>query len=106
MVGKKRAKQFFLKQTNSATKKVGKKIVGKKFQKAFFIFARISYQKNGWKKPAKQFFLKHTNSAPKKVGEKIVGKKCERAFFIFAQFSVTKIWEEKTWQTIVPETHE
>jgi len=40
MRGKKRVKQFFLKHTNRATKQVGKKIVGKKCEKAFFIFAQ------------------------------------------------------------------
>ena len=54
--GKKPAKQLFQKHTNSATKKVGKQIVGKKFEKAFFIFARISYQKNGGKKTREIIF--------------------------------------------------
>ena len=54
--GKKLAKQLFQKHPNSATKKVGKQIVGKKFEKAFFIFARISYQKNGGKKTREIIF--------------------------------------------------
>ena len=37
-----RSKQFFQQETNSARKKVGKKIVGKKCEKRFFILTRIS----------------------------------------------------------------
>ena len=40
--GEKRAKQFFQKHTNSASKKCWEKIVGKKYEKSFFIFTRIS----------------------------------------------------------------
>jgi len=40
--GKKRTKQFFLKQTNSAAKIVGEKSSGKSAKKKFFIFTRIS----------------------------------------------------------------
>ena len=42
MKGKERAKQFFQKHTNSASKKVRKKIVVKKCEKQFFIITRIS----------------------------------------------------------------
>ena len=40
--GEKRAKQFFQKHTNSARKNVRKKFVGKKYEKRFSIFTRIS----------------------------------------------------------------
>jgi len=78
----KRAKQFFQKHTNSATKKCWEKIVGKKCEKAFFIFARISWPKNWGKETRDKFFQKHTNSGNKKFWKKIVGKKLEKAFFI------------------------
>jgi len=81
-------------------KNVGEKIDGKKCEKAFFIFARISYQKNGGKKPAKQFFKKHTNTATKKVGKKIVGKKVRKRVFYIRTITETKIWGEKTRETI------
>ena len=40
--GEKRAKQFFQKHKNSASKKCWEKIVGKKSEKRFFKFTRIS----------------------------------------------------------------
>ena len=58
MGGEKRSKQFFQKHTNSASKNVGEKIVGKKWEKRFFIFTQISLRKNGGEKRAKQFFQK------------------------------------------------
>ena len=42
MGGKKLAKQFFQKLTNSASKKIWGKNVGKKCEKRFFIFTRTS----------------------------------------------------------------
>ena len=47
MWGKKHAKQFFQKHTNSANKKCWEKIVGKKCEKRFFIFTQISLQNMG-----------------------------------------------------------
>ena len=132
-------------------KNVGKKIVGKKWEKRFFLFTRISWPKNGgWGKRAKQFFQKHTNSASKKcweinrrkkcekrflysqkyryqkmggkkrakqffrntrivwsknVRKKIVGKKCEKRFFIFTRISWPKNGGNKTRETIFPASH-
>ena len=105
MGGKKLAKQLYQKQTKSATKKFGKKIVGKKFEKSFFIFARMSYQKNGGINRAKQFFQKHKNSATKKCKEKNRRKKVRKSDFIFARMSNQK-WAENTRGTIFPETQE
>ena len=42
MGGTKRSKQFFQQDTNSASKKCWEKIFGKKCEKRFFIFTRIS----------------------------------------------------------------
>ena len=42
MGGKKRVKQFFQKHTNSASKRVRKKIVSENCENTFFIFTRIS----------------------------------------------------------------
>ena len=48
--GGKCAKQIFQKHMNSATKKCWEKIVGRKCDKSFFIFTRISCSKKGDKK--------------------------------------------------------
>ena len=56
MGGKKLAKQLFQKHTNNVTKKVPKKIVGKKFEKVFFIFARIPRPKNWGEKKRETIF--------------------------------------------------
>jgi len=78
-MGGKRGKQFFQKHTNSATKKVGEKIVGKKSEKRFLF--SLEYRDKKWgKKRAKQFFQKHTNSAIKKCWEKIFGKSSKKCF--------------------------
>ena len=64
--GKKRAKQFFQKHTNSASKKRWGKNRRKKVRKKFlYIHTNIVTKKWGEKR-AKQFFQKHTNSASKK----------------------------------------
>ena len=72
MGGIKRAKQFFQKHTNSASKKCcGEKIVVKKCENRFFyIYTNIVNKKWGGKKRAKQFFQKHRYSARKKSSEK------------------------------------
>jgi len=69
--GKKRAKQFFQKHTNSASKKILGKNRRKILRKnVFYIHTNIVIKK-WWKKRAKQFFQKRTNSASKKM----MGKK-------------------------------
>ena len=67
-MGGKNPRNNFSRNMNSATKKVGKKIVGKMFEKAFLYSHEYSTKKMGGEKPAKQFFQKHTNIATKKVG--------------------------------------
>ena len=86
MGGIKRAKQFFQKHTNSASKKCWEKNRRKKVRKKFFIFTQISLQ-NMEGKTRETIFQKHKNSAIKKCWEKIVGKKCEKRFFIFTRIS-------------------
>jgi len=56
MGGTKRAKQFFQQHTNSASKKCWEKIIGKKCEKRFFIFTRISRPKNGGGKTRETIF--------------------------------------------------
>ena len=69
MGGTKRAKQFFQKHTNSASKKFWGKNRRKKVRKTFFyVHANIVTKKLG-EKSAKQFFQKPTNSASKKWGK-------------------------------------
>ena len=84
MGGIKRAKNFFQKQTNSASKKCWGKNRRKKCEKRFFIFTEISLPKNGGKK-RETIFPEKKNSAIKKCWEKIDGKMCEKRFFIFTR---------------------
>jgi len=87
MGGKKRAKQFFQKHTNSATKKVGKKSSEKSAKKR--ILYSQEYRDKKWgERNARNNFSRNTRIVrSKNVGKKIVGKKCEKAFFIFARIS-------------------
>jgi len=66
--GKKHAKQFFQKHTNSARKICwGKKSLEKSAKTRFLYSHEYRDQKIGGKKErAKQFFQKHTNSSSKK----------------------------------------
>ena len=105
MWGKKRAKQFFQKHTNSASKKCWEKNRLEKVRKnVFYIHTNIVTQKGGGKR-AKQVFQKHTNSACKKCWEKNVGVMGKNVFYIHTDI-VTKKWGKKTHETICPETHE
>ena len=54
--GKNRAKQFLQKRRIVRSKNVGKKIVGKKCEKRFFIFTQISLPKNGGEKQRETIF--------------------------------------------------
>jgi len=81
MGGKKRAKQFFQKQTNRATKKCWEKIEAKKCEKTFFLFTRIRVQKMGGKNARNNFSRNFTNSASKKCEEKIRRKKVRKKVF-------------------------
>ena len=57
MGGKKRAKQFFQKHKNSASKKCWEKIVRKKCEKKFFLNSHEYRDKKIWgTKCARQFF--------------------------------------------------
>jgi len=87
MGGKKRAKQFFQKHTNRASKKCWEKNRFKKVRKhVFYIHTNIVTKKWGEKR-AKQYFQKHTNSASKKVKEKNRFKNSKNTFFIFTIIS-------------------
>jgi len=103
--GKKRAKQFFQKQTNGAIKKCWKKppqiCVNKRF---FYIQTNIVTKK--WGKNARNNFSRNTRiCSNKNVRKKIVAKIFEKNFFIHSNI-VTKKWWEKMRETIFPETHE
>jgi len=89
---------------NSARKKCWKKIVGKKCEKRFFIFTRITYQKMDGKN-ARNNFSGNTRIVRAKNGEKIVGKSAKNFFYIHSNI-VTKKWGEKMRETIFPQTHE
>ena len=80
-MGGKNARNNFSRKTRIVREKNGKKIVGKKCEKCFFIFIRISWPKDRGKKGAKKFFQKHTNSASIKCWEKNLRKKVRKTFF-------------------------
>ena len=86
----KRAKQFFHKHTNSASKKWLGKNRWKKCEIRFFIFTQISLQNMGGKKRAKQFFRNI-----RIVRSKNVGKKVRKTFFYIHTNIVTKKWGEQ-----------
>ena len=65
MGGKERAKQFFKKHTNRASKKCEEKNRRKKFRKNLFLYSH-EYRDQKWgEKRAKQFLQKHTHNARK-----------------------------------------
>ena len=82
--GKKRAKEFFQKHTNSAKKNVEKQS-SQISEKKIFHSQEYRDQKIVGKKFAKQFFQKHTNGSSKYVGKKIAAKNCKKGFFTFTR---------------------
>jgi len=82
MGGKKAGNNFSRNAQIVRTKIVGKKTVGEKCEKAFFIFERIPCSKMGGEKRAKQFFHKHWNSATKKWGKNRLKKVRNSVFYI------------------------
>ena len=73
MGGTKRAKQFFQKHTNSASKKCGKKDRREKGRKnIFYIYTNIVTQKGGGKSSETSFPETHEECEQKIVFEKIV----------------------------------
>ena len=68
-------------------KNVGKKIVGKKCEKPFFIFTQNRDQKMGGKNARNNFSRNSRIVREKNVGKKIVGQKCEKRFFTFTRIS-------------------
>jgi len=101
MGGKKSAKQFFQKHTNSADKKCWVKIAVKKCEKKFFIFKLMSLPKNGGKKRAKHFSINARKVRTKNVGKKIVVKSAKKVFYIHTNV-VTKKMGEKNVLNIFP----
>ena len=96
MGGKKRAKQFFQKHTNSACKKMlGKKSSEKSAKKVFLYSHENRDQKMGGGKRAKQFFKKHTNSAKQKILGKKLSENVRKTFFYIHTNIVNKKWGEQ-----------
>ena len=71
-------------------KNVGKKIVGKKCEKRFFIFTRITYQKMEGKN-ARNNFSGNTRIVRAKNGEKIVGKSAKNVFLYSHEYREQKM---------------
>ena len=84
----------------------GKKSSEKSSKNVFFYSHEYRDQKLGGNKRAKQFFQKHMNSSRKKCWEKNRWKKVRKTFFYINTNISTKKWDEKTRETIFPETHE
>ena len=80
MWGKKPAKQFFQKNTNSANKKCWEKNRRKKVRKTFFYIHTNIVTKYGGE-TRETIFQKHKNSAIKKCREKNRPKKVRKTFF-------------------------
>ena len=85
--GKKSAKQFFQKLTNSASKKCWGKNFGINFEKCFLYSHEYRDEKMGGIKLTKKFFQKQTNSASKKCWLKNRRKKVRKTFFYFTRIS-------------------
>jgi len=96
MAGKKRAKQFFQKHKNSASKKFWEKNRRKKMPKSFInIHTNIVTKKIGSNKHAKQFLQEHTNSASKNVGKKSSEKSAKNVFLYSHEYLAKKIRVKK-----------
>ena len=80
MGGKKSAKQFFQKHTNSANKKCWEKIVVIKCENRFLYSHECRDQKIWGKKHAKQFLQKRRKCASKKCWKKSTEKSAKKRF--------------------------
>ena len=95
-LGGERAKQFFQKNTNSASKKKLGKKSSQKSAKTRFLYSHGNRDQQMWgKKHAKQFFQKHTISASKICWEKDRLKKLRKHVFHIHINIVTKKWGGK-----------
>jgi len=92
--GGERAKQFFQKHTNSASKKVWEKNIGKKCEKCFLYSYEYPDQKMQGIKRAEQFFQKHKNSAGKKCWEKNLRKEERKKRFLYSHAYRYQKWGE------------
>ena len=87
-----RAKQFFQKHTNSASKKCWEKNRRKEVRKIFFLYSHeYRDEKIGGTKRAKQFFQKYRYSARKKSSE----KRAKNVFLYSHEYRDEKIGETK-----------
>ena len=104
-MGEKRAKQFFQKHTNSASKKSWGKNRRKKVRKTFFYIHTNIVKKKWGGKNARNIFFRNTRiMRSKNVGKKI-GKKCGKSFFIHTNTVKKNGWGKKR-ESIFRETHE
>ena len=87
MRGIKRAKQFFQKHTNSASKKCWEKIVGKKCEKRFLYSHEYRDQKMGGKNSRNNFSRNTRIVRAKNVGKKSSENSAKKVFFIFTRIS-------------------
>jgi len=87
MGGGKSAKQFFQKNTISASKKVGKKS-SQKSAKTRFLYSHVNRDQEMGGKKARNNFSRDTRIVrAKNIGKKIVSKQFENMFFIFTRIS-------------------
>ena len=91
----KRAKQFFQKYTNSASKKCWEKNRRKKVRKTYFYIHTNTVNNKIWGgKNARNNFSRITLIVRAKNGKKIVGKSAKNVFYIHTNI-VTKKWGGK-----------
>jgi len=87
-------------------KNVGKKIVGKKCEKLFYINTNIETKKLGGKNARNNFSRNTRKVLEKNVGKKSSEKSAKTYSYIHTNI-VTKKWElGKTRESIIPETRE
>ena len=105
--GEKSAKQFFQKHTNSAIKKVGKKIVGKKCKNVFLYSHEYRDQKMGGQNEQNNFSRHKRIVGAKNIGKKNRLIKVRKKRFLYShEYPDKKMGGKKTRERLFPETHE
>ena len=107
MGGTKRAKHFFQKHTNSASKKCWGKNRRKKVRKTFFLYSHEYRDKKWGEQNARNNFSRNTLIVrAKNVGEKNRRKKVRKTFFYIHTNIVTKKWGGKNARNNFSKTQE
>ena len=103
--GKKRAKEFFQKHTNSAKINVGKNL-RKKVKKTIFYSQEYRDQKIWGEKTRETIFPETKKWCDQNMLEKTTANMCEHTFLLYSHKHRYQKMVEKKRETIFPETHE